>query len=634
MLIHHSFDDRFVSLVERLRKQYGAEMLALSGIGEEDLDINNYSKKFFKTDKSAIADCSVDANANVSDNSIFSWETESKKPIMKLNAMYKLWLSAMKKHGIKRANKIIEAEIRGSIRIHDFHFWEKPYCWASSLNMLVQNGMPFYHKKHIGPVKHFDSFINLTLNYVCYLSNQIAGAVALPDFVVYAEYFIRKDFGADWKNQPAAVRIVKQQFQSFICSLNFSWRSNQSPFTNISIFDKYWLENLFKEHVNPDFSKPDMESVKAVQKLFVDVYCEEQLNGLFTFPVLTACLLLNKDNEPMDGEFLDYVSDVTAEHGLFNIYMSNTSDSLSSCCRLRNDIKEANKEYTNSFGAGGLNIGSHRVVAINLPQIAYETESWDDYKRLLEYRVQLTQDILDIHRETIEKNIANGKLPLYRYGYMDLNKQFSTIGFIGMNEAIEMLGFDIVHEDGTTKAKEIVEIMNRANAKRSAIDGKIRNVEQIPGEAAASALATKDKILYENANYDLYSNQYIPLTKETSLSNRIKVQGYFDKSVGGGSILHINVQEKIDKKQAKKLIEHTAKSNVVYFAVNYRLLQCPACQKIYIGEMENSPCHDKPMKKYMRVVGFMTEISSWSSSRREEYAHRKFYKNNDGLSIK
>jgi anaerobic ribonucleoside-triphosphate reductase len=159
----------------------------------------------------------IDSSNN---KAVFSWENESKKPLLKLNAMYLLWLSAMKKHGIKRANKIIEYEIKGALRIHDFHIWLKPYCWASSLNKLVSQGMPFYTNKHIGPIKHFDSFINLSLQYICYISNQIAGAVALPDFFFYADYFIRKDYGEEWAEKPDIVRWIKQQFQSWICSVN------------------------------------------------------------------------------------------------------------------------------------------------------------------------------------------------------------------------------------------------------------------------------------------------------------------------------------------------------------------------------------------------------------------------------
>lgn len=628
MLIHHSYDPRFVTTMEKLRKQYSNEMFDLAGIGDEDLDINRYSKKFYKKDENkSTADTTVDANANVNDFSVFSWENESKKPLMKLNALYRLWLSGLKKHGIKRANKFLEHEIRGAIRIHDLSLWEKPYCYASSLSLLVQQGMPFYKKKHIGPIRHFDSFINLSLQYICYISNQIAGAIALPDFFIYADYFIRKDYGENWQEDERTTNWIRQQFQSWICSVNFSWRSNQSPFTNLSIYDKYWLKGLFKDHVNPDFNGPNFENVDYIQKLFIEVYNKEQEQGIFTFPVMTSCMFVNEDKEPADEEFLDYASEVVAKNGLFNMYSSDSLDSLSSCCRLRNNIEEANKEYMNSFGAGGLNIGSHRVVALNLPQIAYESEDWTEFMKLLEYRINISQDILDIHRETIQEGIENNKLPLYKYGYMNLEKQFSTIGFIGMSECLEIMGTDILEKEGCEKAQQILSLINSLNDKRSKHDGHIRNVEQVPGESAAYNLAKKDSILFEEASYHLYSNQYIPLTKDAGLCDRIETQGVFDSDVGGGSILHLNLKEEIDKEQVKKLIKFSIYHGVMYFAINYNFCECTTCGKIYIGQMDVSPCHSAKVKKYLRVVGFLTEVDNWAKERRNEYEDRKFYFN-------
>ena len=216
MLVRHSFDHRFISLIDRMRNQYGEEMLKLTGIGSDQLDVNSYSRHFFGQPDKNTADKSIDANANVSDTSVNAWETELKKPIMKLNALYQLWKSAEAKHGIKRANKMIEHEIKGAIRIHDSWLWNKPYCFAFSLAKLVNEGMPFYDKIKIGPVKHFDSFINLSLQFLCFASNQVAGAVAFPDFFVYAEYFIRKDYGERWFEDEAVVNKVNQLFQNWI----------------------------------------------------------------------------------------------------------------------------------------------------------------------------------------------------------------------------------------------------------------------------------------------------------------------------------------------------------------------------------------------------------------------------------
>ncbi len=347
MLVHHSYDSRFVDMLERLKKQYGETMFESSGIGDSQLDINSFSKNFFSDDGNT-ADKSIDANANVNEKSVTGWMTESSKSIMKLNAYYQLWNSALKKHGIKRANKMVEAEVIGSIRIHDLWLWNKPYCWAASLNSLVEQGMPFHQQPKTGKIKHFDSFINVTLQYLCYLSNSIAGAVALPDFFAYAEYFIRKDYGEKWYENPETIRKIEQLFQNWIYSINFSWRSNQSPFTNLSIMDRKWIESLFSSHFNPDYSAVNADNLMRTQKLFVECVIENKKNNPFTFPVLTACLLYDKQSETFeDSEFADWVADINAKTGIFNIFADDNINALSSCCFKGDEIISVLNKNTN-----------------------------------------------------------------------------------------------------------------------------------------------------------------------------------------------------------------------------------------------------------------------------------------------
>jgi anaerobic ribonucleoside-triphosphate reductase len=297
-------------------------------------------------------------------------------------------------------------------------------------------------------------------------------------------------------------------------------------------------------------------------------------------------------------------------------------------CRLRSSlIENSHKEdYTNSFGVGGLSIGSHRVVALNLPQISYLSESWEDFIHNLEHRISLCQDILDIHRETLTKLINKKFLPLYTFGFMNLNKQYSTVGFVGMYESLEILGFDITTEEGTKKGMEIIELINQMNEKRTKIDGFIRNVEQCPAEGAAVAFAKKDAMLFDGKQkYELYSNQYIPLIKECEMHERIRIQGKYDSNVGGGSILHVNVSAPMSKEQMLELMLYATKNNVKYWAVNYGVSQCKTCGKTYVGKFEKSPCHDAETLKFLRIVGFETNLNSWSKERRIEYTQRQFY---------
>ena len=509
-----------------------------------------------------------------------------------------------------------------------FTGWLMPYCWAASLAPIINEGMPWVKNIRVKPVKHFDTLISNSIKYIYNLSTQCVGAIAVPDLLAYAEYFIRKDYGEEWYNNEDSVRHVKQGFQQWIYGVNDKARGNQSPFTNVSIFDKYWRKAMFEKHTNPDFSTCDLENLKRTQRLFIDVMIEEQIDNPFTFPVLTACQLKDPETgEIMDKDWLDWLASKLVENKLVNIYTSSSIDSLSSCCRLRNNINPLlkkdlkDKEYSNSFGVGGLSIGSHRVVALNLPQIAYiakcsEGDNWTDFFRILESRVKIAQDILDIHRETLKYLIKNGNLPMYQYGCMDLSKQYSTVGFIGLFEALEILGLDIRNEDGTAKGKEIIGLINKLNDERTAVDGNIRNVEQIPGESAAVTFAAKDKLQFANVDYDLYSNQYIPLIKEALMADRIRIQGEFDESVSGGSILHLDIDQELTKEQIISIIQAAAKMNVIYFALDDCLAQCKSCGKVYVGKYDKSPCHNSKMQYYMRVVGFRTPVESWNKTRR------------------
>jgi ribonucleoside-triphosphate reductase len=501
-------------------------------------------------------------------------------------------------------------------------------CYAGSMGPLVEKGMPFYDKIKINPPKHFDSYINLTLQYICFSSNAVAGAVGLPDWFCYLDFFVRKDYGENWVSKSDIVEHVKQQFQSWIYSVNFSWRSNQSPFTNLSVMDKYWLKNLFENYVFPDYSTPNFDNIMILQKMFTEEMVRNLKNNPFTFPVMTACLLTDPEtNKVKDTEFFDWAADIVAKTGLFNIFIDSTTSSLSTCCRLRNDISEASGEFFSSLGSGGVDVGSHRVVTINLPQIAWEAAGDKSlFMKMLEWRVELSQDILDIHRQTLIKLIDNGNLPMYSFGFMNLKKQFSTVGFIGLNESIELMSENITTEAGAKIGHDIIGLINSLNAKRTKLDNNIRNVEQIPGEGAAYNLAQKDAELFTDAKkYPLYSNQFIPLSKEVNMAERIKIQGEYDQKTSGGSILHLNLDSNVTMQVAKDLIEFAGAKGVKYFAINYNFAQCTNCGKVHIGKFIKSPCHAADIKSWIRVVGFLTPTSAWAEPRREEYAHRQFY---------
>ena len=323
-----------------------------------------------------------------------------------------------------------------------------------------------------------------------------------------------------------------------------------------------------------------------------------------------------------------YVYDVeidTTDH----LFVHSNGIITHNCCRLRSD-SEKMKQFFNSFGSGGVKIGSHRVCTINLPRLAHLSSDFEDFIVRLIEKMELAHDILRVHRQTLQDEIDQGLLPLYTLGLMDLKTQFSTVGIIGFYEALEMLGYDLAEDtdNAVAAAQRVVEVMNKMNDDQSFKDGFMYNLEQIPGEAAAVKLAQKDHIVYgDDMNYDMYSNQFVPLVKKVPLATRIKVQGAFDQSMSGGSILHINLAEKVQSVDVlEALMEFAIENNVNYFAPNYNIMEC-VDGHTNVGKSDHCPtCGKEIADNYTRVVGFYTPVSKWKEERRGEidYESRVF----------
>lgn len=212
MLIRQSFDQRFVLKLKEIEEKYGQELIRLDGIGSDKLDINQFAKDFFQDD--VVSNISMDGNANVDDNSVLTFEYEFGKAIQKINGYYIIWKLMVEdeKYGIKRANKTLELVLTGSLKIHDQHHILRPYCYAFSLEGLVVKGLPYIKKVKIGPPKHFKSFINLVIQFTAFASNQLAGAIAFPDLLVYMDWYARKDYGENYQENDIVLTVNGNNF--------------------------------------------------------------------------------------------------------------------------------------------------------------------------------------------------------------------------------------------------------------------------------------------------------------------------------------------------------------------------------------------------------------------------------------
>lgn len=349
-----------------------------------------------------------------------------------------------------------------------------------------------------------------------------------------------------------------------------------------------------------------------------------------TFPVTALCLCKDENNEIKDKEFLRKMCEKNIEFGFMNIYSGSTG-TLSSCCRLRSDKNNKYLGYTNSFGGASTQIGSFGVVTLNLPRAAIL--SGGNARLFICMLKELTDTAIKINhakRIILEKRIALNALPLYDYGFMNMQKQYATVGVNGVNEAITLLGKNILEKDGQELCSNILEAINELNDYADEIYGYAHNLEQTPSENSSIKLAQKDKYLGLQEEYELYSNQFIPLIVEADMLDRIKLQGLFDSQFSGGAIAHINIESKItDPDLLYNLILQTVKMGVVYHAINYMLQKCKNGH-MSVGSFNNTTCPNcgEPITdNYSRIVGFLVNLKNAHKVRREhDIPNRQFYK--------
>jgi len=400
--------------------------------------------------------------------------------------------------------------------------------------------------------------------------------------------------------------------------------SGNSPFTNVSIYDKYFLEESKKLYIFPGNILPDDDIINKLQDVFLTAMNEELNRTVFTFPVVTACFCIDDDGNIKDEKFLKFIAKHDKKFGFINMF-TGYSSVLSACCRLKSD---KNNIYLNSIGGSSNKIGSLGVCTINLPRLGFKYKNDEDgFYNELKKIVEVTGKINNCKRHLIRQKIDEGFMPLYSLGFINLNSQYSTTGINGMYECLKYRGHDILTDEGQQDAIKMMDTINDVISGLERQYTAPHNVEQVPAEGAASKLAKKDKLLGFNNEYELYSNQFIPLIANADLLDRIKIQGLLDDKFSGGSILHVNVDTEVDENKICQLIKTCAKMGVRYFGINYQLNECENGH-ISNGRIKRcSICNGNIVDSFHRVVGYIVSTKNFSKVRREyEYPERKWYK--------
>lgn len=636
----------FERCLEDLKKRYGEDFEYLNGIHPSQLDFSEFIENF--VDKDTVADASVDPNANVSHKDIRSFMTEKAKSEDKLFGLNKIFLEIKKHWGLRTAREWLEQEFSKGFYLNDSttasYF---PYCWANDLTRLATEGLFFLNSYNNQGPRHLTTYFDDVIEFVSFLSNRQSGAVGLPNVIIWSWYFWKKDVEEGYYMKDPDY-YLRQQFQKFIYRLNQPFlRIDQSAFTNVSIFDHPYMESLFGGVEFPDgtFAIDHIDELVECQKVFMEVVSEIRTVNMFTYPVLTYSLL-KKPLTPesvarmietrewdvfADAEFARWCSDHNIDWSDSNFFCSDNVGVLSNCCRLLSDTKKLDA-FINSIGGTALSVGSCRVSTINLVRIAYESGlDKNTYLKILKSRVLLDCKALYSMRHIIKRNIEKGLLPNYQDGAVELDKQFCTIGGIGMYEVMDLFGLiDTDAVGNKSYSDEAVEfatqILNTINKVKDNFDCDFSfNVEMIPAENCAGVICQADNLLYEQDRYFIYSNQWIPLMEKCTIQEKCRLGSLFDQKCGGGCIAHINVENRFPNEDAAwDMLNYVAAMGVIYFAFTTKISVCED-KHAFIGTQTCPHCGKPKADTYARVVGFYVPVSSYQKIRKREFDKRRWF---------
>jgi ribonucleoside-triphosphate reductase (formate) len=482
------------------------------------------------------------------------------------------------------------------------------------------------------------SFCGGFINMVFMVSSMLSGACATPEFLMYMNYFVGLEFGPEYykeadkvvdlsKKQRTLDKILTDCFEQIVYSINqpTGARNFQAVFWNISYYDRFYFESLFENFYFPNGTKPHWESLSWLQKRFMKWFNMERTRAVLTFPVETMALL-TENGEPKDKEYGDFTAEMYAEGHSFFTYLSDNADSLSSCCRLRNEITDNGFSYT--LGAGGVSTGSKSVLTINLNRcIQYAVKSGMPYLSFLEEVVDKSHKVQLAYNENLKYMQTKGMLPLFDAGYINMNRQYLTIGVNGLVEAAEFLGIEINdNPQYLAFVQQVLGLVETYNKKYRTADVMF-NCEMIPAENVGVKHAKWDKASGYQVNRDCY-NSYFYIVEDESINilDKFRLHGRdYIEHLTGGSALHMNLEEHLSKDQYKQLLRVATQEGCNYFTFNIPNTVCNHCGHIDKRKLSHCPtCQSTNLDYLTRIIGYMKRVSNFSQARQIEESKRHY----------
>ena len=484
------------------------------------------------------------------------------------------------------------------------------------------------------------SFCGGFINMVFMVSSMLSGACATPEFLMYMNYFIEQEYGEDYylradevvdlsKKRRTIDKVITDCFQQVVYSINqpSGARNFQSVFWNISYYDRYYFQSIFGEFRFPNGDRPHWESLNWLQKRFMRRFNTERTRAVLTFPVETMALL-SENGDVKDKEYADFTAQMYAEGHSFFTYLSDNADSLASCCRLRNEITDNGFSYT--LGAGGVSTGSKSVLTINLNRtIQYAVRNNIPYLQYIEELVDLMHKVQLAYNENLKHLQQQGMLPLFDSGFINLSRQYLTIGVNGMVEAAEFLGIPIndnpQYETFVQTVLGTIERLNKAYRSKEILF----NCEMIPAENVGVKHAKWDREDGYVVPRDCY-NSYFYIVEDTSLNvlDKFRLHGRkYVEHLTGGSALHCNLEEHLSQPQYRNLLRVAAQEGTNYFTFNIPNTLCNDCGHIDKRYLHQCPvCGSQNVDYLTRIIGYLKRISNFSEPRQQEAARRYYAK--------
>ena len=511
------------------------------------------------------------------------------------------------------------------------------YCASITMYPWLLNGTKDIGGNSTAPT-NLKSFCGGFVNMVFIVSSMLSGACATPEFLMYMSHFLEIEYGTDYYEHADKVvdlstrqrtidKMITDCFEQIVYSINqpTGARNFQSVFWNISYYDKYYFESIFGEFRFPDGSRPSWPALDWLQRRFMKWFNQERTKAVLTFPVETMALL-SKDGDVMDKEYADFTSEMYAEGHSFFTYMSDNADSLASCCRLRNEIQDNGFSYT--LGAGGVSTGSKSVLTVNLNRcIQQATREGRSYVEFLDDIIDLMHKVQLAYNANLKDLMDKGMLPLFDAGYINIKRQYLTIGVNGMVEAAESLGITISdnkeYEEFVGNVLGLIEGYNRKYRSKDVMF----NCEMIPAENVGVKHARWDREAGYYVPRDCYNSYfYVVEDTNTDIIEKFRLHGRrFIEHLTGGSALHMNLDEHLSQPQYRQLLRVAAKEGCNYFTFNIPNTLCNDCGHIDKHHLHKCPkCGSTNLDYLTRIIGYLKRVSNFSLDPQKE-AGRRYY---------